>query len=76
MVALVDPGRVKPEALAQLELSAGGALQNSQHWIWSECLRLLALSGLRAATMPERAQEVLKRQEDWMLRLGMAAKAA
>jgi len=31
---------------------------------------------LRAATMPERAPEVLKRQEDWMLRLGMAAKAA
>lgn len=76
LVSLVDPGRVKPGALMQLELSAGQALHTSQHWIWSECLRLLALSGLRAATMPERAQEVLKRQEDWMLRLGMAAKAA
>jgi hypothetical protein len=76
LTSLVDPGRVKPEALAQLELRAGRALHTSQHWIWSECLRLLALSGLRAATMPERAQEVLKRQEDWMLRLGMAAKAA
>jgi hypothetical protein len=76
LVSLVDPGRVKPEALAQLELRAGQALNISQHWIWSECLRLLALSGWRAATMPERASEVLKRQEDWMLRLGMAAKAA
>ena len=76
LMSLVDPGRVKPEALAQLELRAGGALHTSQHWIWSECLRLLALSGLQAATMPERAPEVLKRQEDWMLRLGMAAKAA
>jgi len=76
LISLVDPGRVKPEALAQLEFRAGQALHTSQHWIWSECLRLLALSGLRAATMPERAQEILKRQEDWMLRLGMAAKAA
>jgi hypothetical protein len=76
LMSLVDPGRVKPEALAQLELRAGQALHTSQHWIWSECLRLLALSGLQAATMPERAPEVLKRQEDWMLRLGMAAKAA
>jgi hypothetical protein len=76
MISLVDPGHVKPEALAQLELRAGSALHTSQHWIWSECLRLLALSGLRAATMPERAPEILKRQEDWMMRLGMAAKAA
>jgi hypothetical protein len=76
LISLVDPGRVKPEALAQLELRAGQALHTSQHWIWNECLRLLALSGLRAATMPERATEVLKRQEEWMLRLGMAAKAA
>jgi hypothetical protein len=76
LISLADPGHVKPEALAQLELRAGQALHTSQHWIWSECLRLLALSGLRAATMPERATEVLKRQEDWMLRLGMAAKAA
>ena len=76
LISLVDPGRVKPEALTQLELRAGQGLHTSQHWIWSECLRLLALSGLRAATMPERAPEVLKRQEDWMLRLGMAAKAA
>ena len=76
LVSLVDPGRVKPEALAELELRAGGALHTSRDWIWNECLRLLALSGLRAATMPERAQEALRRQEDWMLRLGMAAKAA
>ncbi|HKG32863.1 MAG TPA: hypothetical protein VKB22_03960 [Gemmatimonadales bacterium] len=76
LISLLDPGRVKPEALAQLELRAGGGLHTSQHWIWSECLRLLALSGLRAATMPERAPEILKRQEDWMMRLGMAAKVA
>lgn len=76
LVSLVNPGHVKPEALDQLELRAGGALHTSQHWIWSECLRLLALSGLRAATIPERAPEILKRQEDWMMRLGMAAQAA
>ena len=76
LTSLIDPGRVKPEALAQLELRAGQALYTSPYWLWSEGLRLLALSGLRAATMPERTQEILKRQEDWMLRLGMAVKAA
>jgi hypothetical protein len=76
LISLVDPGRVKPEALAQLELQAGQALHTSQHWIWSECLRLLALSGLRAATKPERTTEIMKQQEGWMQRLGTAVNAA
>lgn len=76
LVSLVHPVRVKPETLAQLARQAGSALFVSQHWIWTECLRLLALSGLRAATMPQRSTEIVRQQEEWMMRLGTAVKAA
>ena len=76
LTALLNPARVSPDALRQLELQVGPALYTSHHWIWTECLRLLAVSGLRAATMPERAVDVLKQQEGWMVRLGAAVKAA
>jgi hypothetical protein len=72
LVALVNPQRVKPEALWEMERQLGGALYTSMHWIWTEALRLLALSGLRAATAPEAKGEELKQQEAWMLRLGGA----
>jgi hypothetical protein len=40
-------------------------------------VRLTALTGLRYATEPEKGAEVLKQQEDWMIKLGnMTAKAA
>jgi len=76
LTALLDPARVRPDVLMQLELQTGPALYVSQHWIWTECLRLLALSGLRAATMPEHVVEILRQQEGWMLRLGEAVKVA
>jgi hypothetical protein len=68
--ALIDPARVAPPALAQLEQRAGPALFTSDHWIWTECLRILALTGYRSAVVPERAEELLRQQEAWMLRLG------
>lgn len=74
LAQLLDPCRVKPEALMQLEAQAGAALFTSQHWIWNECLRLLALSGLRIVTMPQRCQEFFKQQDEWMLRLGNSIK--
>ncbi len=74
--SLVNPDRVKPETLEDMERQLGAALYTSTHWVWTESLRLLALSGLRLATAPERAVEILKRQEEWMLRLGGAAQAA
>lgn len=70
IVSLVDPTRVRPEALAELERLAGPALWTSEHWIRKESLRLLALTGLQAATEPHRMAPVLARQEEWMLRLG------
>ena len=70
LVALVDPQRVKPEALFGLEQQVGPALYTSSHWIRTEALRLLALTGFRAATMPEEAREISRIQEAWMLKLG------
>jgi hypothetical protein len=74
---LVDPQRVSPAALREMERKAGGSAFTSSHWIWNECVRLTALTGLRYATEPEKGPEILKQQEDWMIKLGnMTAKAA
>lgn len=76
LIALVNPERVKPDRLEEMETRLGAALYTSMHWVWTEALRLLALTGLRIATMPARSAEILKRQEEWMLRLGGALQAA
>lgn len=76
LVDRIDPSRVRPEALQELARAGGGALYRSSDWIRRECLRLLALSGYRAATMPERGDEVLREQEEWMRALGRMAMAA
>lgn len=67
---LADPGRVSPAALTLLERDAGPSLFASPYWIDRECLRLLALSGYRAATEPRNATAVAGQFETWMLRLG------
>ena len=67
---IVDPQRVAPAALRQMRRDAGAAAFSSSHWIWSECLRLTALSGLRYATEPESGPQILQEQENWMVRLG------
>lgn len=74
--SLVNPERVKPTALEARERELGAALYTSSHWIWTECLRILALTGLKLATKPQQASEILLQQEGWMLRLGEAAQAA
>jgi len=73
---VVDPARVRPDALAALERNVGTSLYVSPHWIHAEALRLLALYSLRFATEPERGAEILAEQERWMLRLGGEALAA
>ena len=67
---IINPSRVAPSALRLMERNAGGSAYVSSHWIWTECLRLTALSGLRYATDPERGAAILKQQEDMMIRLG------
>ncbi len=67
---IVDPQRVAPGVLRELQQKAGGAAFTSSHWIWTECIRLTALSGLLYATEPEAGPQILKQQEDMMIKLG------
>lgn len=76
LTALVDPMRVRPDALAALEREAGASIGTSSHWLWSESIRLLALSGYRLATEPEKAPEITAEFEAWMLRLGGGVRMA
>lgn len=70
LAAMIDPARVSPQALSDLESQGGRALYTSTDWIWREPLRITALTGLRAADSPETAHQILDQQEAWMLRLG------
>jgi hypothetical protein len=76
MTAFVDPMRVRPDALAALAREGGVSLGRSSHWLWSESIRLLALSGYRLATEPDRAPEIAGEFEAWMLRLGSGVRMA
>lgn len=76
LVALINPQRVQPSTLVKLEHQLGPALYTSHHWVQAEALRLLALSGYKAATQPERSLEILQQQRDWMVMLGSSLQAA
>ena len=76
LAALIRPERVSPAALNELRRRLGPALYTSTHWLWTESVRLLALTGLQIATSPERAKELFERQEAWMLGLGGVLRAA
>jgi hypothetical protein len=51
-------------------LRLGPALYSSPHWIWTECLRLLAISALGAGDRRSAAAPTRVPPENWMLRLG------
>jgi hypothetical protein len=74
--ALVRPERVSPEALVEMAQRIGPALFTSSHWLWTEALRILALTGLQLATAPQELKEILAAHEQAMLRLGGARQAA
>lgn len=76
LVDIVAPDRVSPRALAQLEHRLGPALFTSSHWIWTECLRLLAISALRASDPASPASQRRLMSEGWMLQLGGLPQAA
>ena len=76
LTSVVDPQRVSPAALAQLERSLGAAAHTSPYWIWNESIRLLALSGYQAAKGAEGLRAAAVKQEQWMLRLGSLRQAA
>jgi hypothetical protein len=74
--ALIPPERVSPAELRAMEQRLGTSLYTSMHWVWTECLRLLALTGWQLAADPVNAGDVLQVQEASMLRLGGALHAA
>jgi len=74
--ALIQPERVSPAELKAMETRLGPSLYTSMHWVWEECIRLLALTGWRIAVSPAAAAETLKAQEESMLRLGGSLQAA
>ncbi|MCU1244423.1 MAG: hypothetical protein JWN02_333 [Acidobacteria bacterium] len=74
--ALIQPERVSPGELQAMEARLGPSLYTSMHWVWEECLRLLALTGWQVAARPATAGEALKSQEAAMLRLGGSLQAA
>jgi hypothetical protein len=73
---VVSPDRVSPTALGELERRLGPALFTSSHWIWTECLRLLAITALRAGQAPRPSNVVPPPAEHWMLKLGGVLQAA
>lgn len=53
--ALIQPERVSPAALDELDRRIGPALYTSAHWLWTEPPRILALTGVarkRGAVQP------------------------
>ena len=74
LTALVDPLRVRPAELLDLERRTGPALWTSPYWLTREPLRLLALSGYRVATEPACTAELLGQARTWMTRLGELAR--
>ena len=67
---------MSPDALNEMAARIGPALFTSTHWLWTESLRILALTGLQLATRPQDLEEILRLQEQSMLRLGGALEAA
>jgi hypothetical protein len=72
LASLLPPARVSPAALTEMAARLGPALYTSAHWLWSEPLRILALTGLRLAETPRDFQPILELQRQSMLRLGGA----
>jgi hypothetical protein len=66
MTDVLDPQRVSPKALDELETSAGAALWSSPHWRQSEGIRIVALAGLREAERPTTAPLWIDRARRWL----------
>ncbi len=74
--AIVRPERVSPGALHEMAARLGNALFTSAHWLWSEPLRILGLTGLRLAESPREFEALVRLQQQSMLRLGAAEPAS
>lgn len=66
MTDVLDPQRVSPIALSELERNAGAALWTSPHWRQTEGIRIVALAGLREAEHPDTASLWIDRARAWL----------
>lgn len=73
MTGVLDPARVSPEALTELERTAGTALWTSSYWRRTEGIRIVALAGLREAERPETAPAWIDRARTWLTTEARAA---
>ncbi len=73
MTDVLDPARVSPAALAELERRAGPALWTSLNWREAEGIRIVALAGLREAERPETAHQWIDRARSWLTNRALAA---
>lgn len=73
MTDVLDPARVSPAALAELERAAGPSLWTSPHWRQVEGIRIVALAGFREAEHPETAPLWIERARSWITREVLAA---
>lgn len=71
LVAHVDPQRVSPAALEQLERDIGRGGTHSRHWVWDEAIRLLALTSYHATRDAAALRDGVQQQDAVMRRLGM-----
>lgn len=72
LAQLVPPENVSPANLQKLEYIAGPSLYTSHAWIWKECLRLMAINGLKIGSVAKGLENEYKKQQDWMLKLGFS----
>lgn len=76
LVQLIDPRRVSPAALNRFEQEAGPRAFELPYIVKSDSIRLLALSGLRISTSPERGREYYLKQHKALQVLGEQQLAA
>lgn len=72
LAKIIQPEKVSPRALNELEKKAGPALFTSHAWIWNESIRLLALNGYQIGTGIGDMEILYRQQEDWMVKLGFS----
>lgn len=75
MTSVLDPQRVSPKALSDLERNASTALWTSDHWRSSEGIRIVALAGLREAEHPELASKWINLARNWLTNTNTAIAA-
>ncbi len=69
---MIPPEHVSPRELEKLEYIAGPALFTSHAWIWKECIKLLALIGLKIGEGQNNLEPYYELQEKWMVKLGFS----